>query len=119
MELARASRCGVKRRVPPLGTPGLREVALRRKEDLEGEYYLRFTALDRPGVLSHIAGALGQQGISIASLLQLERHASEAVPVVMMTHPAKEAALRTALAEISRMGDVTAPTQVIPVEREI
>ncbi len=119
MELARAGRCGVKRRVPPLGTPTLREVALRRKEDLEGEYYLRFTALDRPGVLSHIAGALGQQGISIASLLQLERHASEAVPVVMMTHPAKEAALRTALAEISRMGDVTAPTQVIPVEREI
>ena len=119
MELARGGRCGVKRRVPPLGTPTLREVALRRKEDLEGEYYLRFTALDRPGVLSHIAGALGQQGISIASLLQLERHASEAVPVVMMTHPAKEAALRTALAEISRMGDVTAPTQVIPVEREI
>ncbi len=119
MELARAGRCGAKRRVPPLGTPLLREVPLRRMEDLEGEYYLRFTALDRPGVLSHIAGALGEQGISIASLLQLERHESEAVPVVMMTHPAKEAALRAALAEISRMGDVTAPTQVIPVEREI
>lgn len=119
MELARAGRCGVKRRVPPLGTPVLREIPLRRKEDLEGEYYLRFSALDRPGVLSHIAGALGEHGISIASLLQLERHASEAVPVVMMTHPAKDAALRAALAEISHMGDVMAPTQVIPVEREI
>jgi len=119
MELARACRRGVKRRVPPLGTPVLRELPLRRREDLEGEYYLRFTALDRPGVLSRIAGSLGEQGISIASVLQLERHASEAVPVVMMTHPAKEVALRAALAEVARMGDVTASTQVIPVEREI
>ncbi len=119
MELARACRRGVKRRVPPLGTPVLRELPLRRREDLEGEYYLRFSALDRPGVLSRIAGSLGEQGISIASVLQLERHASEAVPVIMMTHPAKEVALRAALAEVARMGDVTASTQVIPVEREI
>jgi homoserine dehydrogenase len=119
MELARGCQRGVKQRVPPLGIPQLRDLPLRRKEDLEGEYYLRFTALDRPGVLSRIAGALGGQGISIASVLQLERHASEAVPVVMMTHLAKEAALRAALAEIARMGDVTAPTQVIPVEREL
>ena len=119
MELARACRRGVKRRVPPLGTPVLRELPLRRREDLEGEYYLRFTALDRQGVLSRIAGSLGEQGISIASVLKLERHASEAVPVVMMTHPAKEVALRAALAEVARMGDVTASTQVIPVEREI
>jgi len=119
MELARAGRHGLKRRVPPLGTATLRVVPLRRREDLEGESYLRFTALDRPGVLSRIAGALGEQGISIASVLQLERHASEAVPVIMMTHPAKGAALATALAEIAKMGDVTAPTQLIPVEREI
>lgn len=119
MELARDCQRGVKRRVPPLGIPQLRDLPLRRKEDLEGEYYLRFTALDRPGVLSRIAGALGGRGISIASVLQLERHASEAVPVVMMSHLAKEAALRAALAEIARMGDVTAPTQVIPVEREL
>jgi homoserine dehydrogenase len=119
MELARGCQRGVKHRVPPLGIPQLRDLPLRRKEDLEGEYYLRFTALDRPGVLSRIAGALGGRGISIASVLQMERHASEAVPVVMMTHLAKEAALRAALAETARIGDVTAPTQVIPVEREL
>ena len=119
MELARARRAGVRQRVPPLGTPTLARVVLRRQEDLEGEYYLRFTALDRPGVLSRISGALGERGVSMASVLQLERSEAEAVPVVMMTHPAKDSALRAALAEIDRLGDVTAATQVIPLEREI
>ena len=101
------------------GSRELREVSLRRKQDLEGEYYLRFTALDRPGVLSHIAGALGERGISINSVLQLERDALEAVPLVMTTQVAKEEALDAALHEIDRMGEVTGQTQVIPIEREL
>ncbi len=119
MELARAARHGVKGRVPPLGTWSLRKLPLVPADDLHGEYYLRFTVLDRPGVLAGITGALGAQGISIASLLQPERHASEAVPVVIMTHDAKEAALRRALAEIARAGEVSETTQVIRIERDI
>ena len=119
MELARSLRRQVSGRVPPLGTPRLASVPLCAVEDLEGECYVRLTALDRPGVLSRITGALGTRGISIASVLQLGRSASEAVPVVLMTHRAKESALREALAEIDRMGEVTAPTRVIRIEREI
>jgi homoserine dehydrogenase len=119
MELARSLRLGGAGRVPPLGTPHPRPASVRRIEDLEGEYYLRLTALDRPGVLSRITGALGARGISIASVLQLSRSALEAVPVVLTTHTAKEAALRETLVEIDRMGDVTAPTQLIRIEREI
>ncbi|MFQ5514763.1 MAG: homoserine dehydrogenase [Myxococcota bacterium] len=119
MELARSLRCGARRRVPPLGRTELRDLQVRPRADLEGEYYLRFSALDRPGVLSRIAGALGEQGVSLASVLQLERAVQEAVPVVMMTHPAKEAALRRALREIDRMGEIAAPTRVIPIEREL
>jgi homoserine dehydrogenase len=119
MELARTLRLNAPGRVPPLGTPRLTNANLRPVRDLEGECYVRLTALDRPGVLSRITGALGAGGISIASLLQPSRSASEAVPVVLMTHRAKESALREALAEIDRMGDVTAPTRVIRIEREI
>jgi homoserine dehydrogenase len=119
MELARSLHTGGAGRVPPLGTPRPRPANVRRIEDLEGEYYLRLTALDRPGVLSRITGALGGRGISIASVLQPSRSESEAVPVVLTTHTAKEAALRETLLAIDRMGDVTAPTQVIRIEREI
>jgi homoserine dehydrogenase len=119
MELARSRHLGVAGRVPPLGTPTLRDVPIVRTADLEGEYYLRFSVLDRPGVLSSIAGALGDQGISIASVVQPERHESRAVPVVIMTHHAREAALRIALEEIDQGEAVQDATRVIRIEREI
>jgi homoserine dehydrogenase len=119
MELARARRQGVAGRVPPLGTHTLRKVPLRPEDDLEGEYYLRFQVRDRPGVLASITGALGSRGISIASVLQPERHESEAVPVVIMTHSAKGAALREALVEIAGGGEVSVSPQVIRIEREL
>ena len=119
MELARSRRQGVRGRVPPLGTQKLRRLPLVREGDLEGEFYLRFSVLDRPGVLAGITSALGARGISIASVLQPERHASEAVPIVIMTHTAKEAALREALGEIARSSEVNATPQVIRIEREI
>jgi homoserine dehydrogenase len=119
MELARARRKGAAGRVPPLGTPILRDALLRRIEDLEAEYYLRFSVRDRPGVLSRITGALGERGISIAAMVQPERHEVESVPVVITTHLAKGGELTAALAEIDAMPDVGAPTQVIRIEREI
>jgi homoserine dehydrogenase len=119
MEAVRTRRLGGGSRVPPLGTPELRELPVRRQADLEGEFYLRFSVADRPNVLAHISGALGARGISIASVLQPERHASEAVPVVIVTHLAKESSLREALAEIDRLVEVTGPSQAIRIEREI
>ena len=119
MELARGQRQGASGRVPPLGTPLLRDLPLRSLEDLECEYYLRFSVPDRPGVLAGITGALATRGISVASLLQPERHASEVVPVVITTHMAKEAALRQALAEIAASREVGVEPQVIRIEREI
>lgn len=119
MELARALRLGAEGRVSPLGTSSLRRVPLRSPADGVGEFYLRFTVADRPNVLAGITGALGAQGISIASVVQPERHESGATPVVLMTHQAKEPGVRAALAQIDRMGDAAAPTQLIRIEREI
>jgi homoserine dehydrogenase len=119
MELARGRRAGAARRVPPLGWSELLEAPVRAAGDLEAEFYLRFTARDQPGVLAAITGVLGRSGISIASLLQPERHSSQAVPIVVLTHVTKESALRQALAEIEGLTGVTARTQVIRIEREI
>ena len=55
-------------------------------------------------MLSHIAGALGEHGISIESVLQKGRgHSGKSVPVVVMTHPAQEAAVRRALRAIDEL----------------
>ena len=79
-------------------------------------YYLRVMAQDRPGVLSRVAGILGENNISIASVLQKERAAKEAVPVVMMSHEAQEKDMRAALAAIDRLRVVATPTTMIRVE---
>ena len=119
MELARARRHGISGRVPPLGTPEPCDAVLCKPGEERGEYYVRFTALDKPGVLSKITGALGARGISIASVLQEERHESRAVPIVLTIHEARQADLDAALAEIARLPEVVAPAQKIRIEREL
>ncbi len=79
-------------------------------------YYLRVMAQDRPGVLSKVAGILGENDISIAQVIQKGRGVREAVPVVMLTHEARERDMRRALAAIDRLPDVAAATTMIRVE---
>jgi homoserine dehydrogenase len=76
-----------------------------------GRYYLRFMVDDHPGVLADIAGILGQQKISIASVIQHEPEEESAsptrvVPLVIMTHSANEGAAASALKEIDKLQSV-------------
>ncbi len=98
----------------PASSPG--PPRLRPMEEIRSAYYLRVMAVDRPGVLSQVAGVLGQHDISIASVIQKGRAAAEAVPVVMMTHEARERDMRQALAAIDRLAVVAGPTGMIRVE---
>ena len=79
-------------------------------------YYLRVMAQDRPGVLSRVAGILGDNKISIANVIQKGRAKREAVPVVMLTHEARERDMRRALTAIDRLDDVASATMMIRVE---
>lgn len=89
---------------------------LRRMGAIETRYYMRFTVKDSPGVLARIAGVLGHHHISIASVNQKERKAARIVPVVMMTHEAKESNVRKALHAIDHLGFVKHPTVAIRTE---
>jgi homoserine dehydrogenase len=85
-------------------------------DELVLNYYFRFSAVDRPGVLSRISGILGSHDISIAAVIQKGRKEMGSVPVVMLTHEARERDVRLALAEIDKLQVVTAPTRLIRVE---
>jgi len=87
-------------------------------EDVQTRYYFRFSCIDRPGVIAQITTILGEEGISLASILQKERRKGGVVPVVMMTHMARERNVRRALAEIDGLGSVRAGTMVVRVEDE-
>jgi homoserine dehydrogenase len=89
---------------------------IRKMDDITSCYYLRFSVMDKPGVLSRVSGALGKNNISLSSVIQKGRGAAEAVPLVMMSHEAVERDVRMALEEINKMDCVAGPTMVIRVE---
>jgi homoserine dehydrogenase len=76
---------------------------LRKIDDTSSRYYIRFMALDKPGVLAKISGILAKFGISIASVTQKERGKGHSVPIVMIVHEAREKDLRAAMAIINKM----------------
>ena len=85
-------------------------------EDISTHYYFRFMAKDQPGVLSKIAGILGEHKISIQSVHQKGRKSSGAVPVVMMSHEAREADVRQAMHAIEALDVVEGPPMLIRIE---
>jgi homoserine dehydrogenase len=109
------SACG---RVPPASfqREHRRPMRIRPMEEISSLYYMRFMVLDRPGVLSQIAGVLGQHGISLSSVLQQGRKDGQTVPVVIMTHTATEREVQASLREIDRMPFISEPTTLIRVE---
>ncbi len=95
----------------------IEELSLLPIDDIETEFYMRLMAIDRPGVLSRITGILGDCGISIASVTQKAVNKNSTVPLVMLTHVAKESAVRKALEKISALKEVKARPVAIRVER--
>lgn len=79
------------------------QVELVNPDDLEGRYYLRVNALDVPGVMASVSTILGDSGISLGALLQHESNVGEFVPVVIVTHQAKQGAVREALKTIESL----------------
>jgi homoserine dehydrogenase len=118
VDIARNIRCGAARRVPPLSylRENIRNIPVLPMAELMTHYYFRFSALDNPGVLSTISGVLGKYDISIQSVQQKGRKTNGAVPVVMLSHLAKEADVKNALSEISALDVVSAEPVLIRIE---
>jgi homoserine dehydrogenase len=91
-------------------------LAVKPFEEIETHHYFRISALDRPGVLSKVSGILGEHQISIASVIQKGRDQEGSVPIVMMTHSAREKAVQEAIGRIDQLPFITDRTMIIRVE---
>jgi len=118
VDLSRNLRLGANRRVPLLAyqRPYLKEGDIKSIENISCPYYLRFTVVDRPGVLSRISGILGDLDISIASVIQKGRRAEKAVPIYIVTHEAREKNMQKALQVIDRLPIIVDKTVYMRIE---
>jgi len=89
---------------------------MKKGEESSVPYYMRFTAQDRPGVLSKISGILAQYNISISAVTQKGRKETGHVPIVMLTHEAVEHDLKKAKAAIDRLSIVRGGSIYIRIE---
>jgi len=90
---------------------------IKRMDDIYTRYYIHFSAIDRPGVLAKIADLLGQHNISIASVVQKERKKAHIVPIVMLTHEARDKDMQSALKKIDRLSIIKKKSVLIRLER--
>ncbi|MEA3639219.1 MAG: homoserine dehydrogenase [Lamprobacter sp.] len=103
VDLVRALTTDPTNRVPHLAfqPDELADTPVLPIEAVETAYYLRITALDRPGVMAAIAGILSEEGISIEAIKQKEPAEGEIkVPLILLTHRIEEAAMNRAIARI-------------------
>jgi homoserine dehydrogenase len=117
IDIARNILAGIGCRVAARGTmePSMKDLAIKPVGEIVSRYYLRFSAIDQPGVLAAIAGALGKNNISIESMIQTGR-SGDFVPIVIITHDAAERDIVTALAEIDRMEMIREKSRLIRIE---
>lgn len=120
IDIARSLISGGGMRVPMLSfqMENIRKIPVRPMDEISTHYYFRLSALDRPGVLSKVAGILGEHGISIKSVHQIERQFNDGVPIFMLTHRAREADVKSALAKIAALEVVTHDPVLIRIEED-
>ena len=103
-------------------TPGgLRDLSqglgVRSINGLRTRYYIRLNVADRAGVLAQIARALGEQDISIASVLQKDADPETlSAEIVIMTHPALESSVQRALTAIEGLEPVRRVGNMLRIE---
>lgn len=117
MDISRNILAGVGQRVSPRGflDSAITELPIKPIGESVSRYYLRFSAVDKPGVLAAIAGALGNYNISIESMIQTGR-SGDYVPIVIITHEAAEQDILAALTEIDRFEMIKEKSKLIRIE---
>jgi homoserine dehydrogenase len=84
---------------------------------VDSAFYLHLDVADRPGVLAAVTQVLGEQGISIKSVVQ--RGMGERARLVMVTHPVLESSMRVAIERVEAFPFVrSAPRAIRVIEEE-
>jgi len=84
-------------------------------EKLQTGYYLRLQVADRPGALAAIAKVFGEEGVSLASVLQMGA-SGESAEIVWLTHKTNERSMRNSLARIEKLDEVHEVSSLIRTE---
>jgi homoserine dehydrogenase len=99
------------------GSPLFEESSkLKIAKDVEMAFYLHLEVEDRPGVLAQIAEILGDNEVSVRSVIQRGR--GDDAQLIMVMHPVSERRFGAALKKIARLKFLRSPPRSIRVIEE-
>jgi homoserine dehydrogenase len=115
--------------MPPFVRPTSKLKTMKRvkRGSHKGSYYVRLSVIDRPGAMAAIATRMGENDVSLESIVQRRPRSAlpgsnvrpapgTAAPVILITHATTEDAIRKALAAIEKDGKVLEKPQLIRIE---
>jgi len=77
-------------------------------------FYIRILVNDKPGVMAQVTKILGDNQVSLASVLQKNR-LTPIVPLVLITHPVKEKHINKSIIELKNLDDVKSVESLVRV----
>lgn len=96
----------------PMETGGLK---LASSDDIHTKYYIRLKVEDKSGVLAKVATILGEQDISIKTMIQKEQ-SDQSASLLLSTHVSKESDIKIALKKLEDSGVVKTTPIMIRIE---
>ena len=87
-----------------------------KMDEIKSRYYLRIQVLDVPGILAKAARILGENDISISSLVQQEGQSRNNVSLLIITHQTLEKHIKAAIGQINALPEVRDTVKLIRIE---
>jgi homoserine dehydrogenase len=119
VDVVRALTSDPENRVPHLAfqPDAMSDIPVLDIEDIETAYYLRLSAVDRPGVLANVTSILGASNISIEAIIQKQAvEGSSQVPVIFLTQRVLEKNMNEAIRNIEALDTISG--QVVRIRLE-
>ena len=119
VDVARVLTSDPENRVPHLAFQpnSLSNLPISSKSSFVTANYLRMNAINRAGVLAHITRILGDQGISIETIIQKGAGAyEEVVPIVILTQATSESKIQRAQQQLENLEPVIGEIMRIRIE---
>jgi homoserine dehydrogenase len=119
VDIVRALTSDPENRVPHLAFQpnAMSDIKVVDIEEIETAYYLRLSAVDRPGVLANITAILGNSNISIEAIIQKQSlDGSSQIPVIFLTQKVLEKDMNEAIRHIEALDTVSGQVARIRLE---
>ena len=119
IDVVRALTTDPENRVPHLAfqPDAMSDIPVLDIEEIETAYYLRLSAVDRPGVLANVTSILGASNISIQAIIQKQAiEGSSQVPVIFLTKRVQEKNMNEAIRNIEALDTISGQVVRIRVE---